>query len=364
MRVRAPQPEDESLQFDEGFIMSTIQGTNQNDTLYGTEGDDAIIGLNGFDTLAFSISSAEASFSLDSLGRWLVTSSAGQDTLNGIEQVQFSDGVVTLGENETRVNTTTASLQYQPAIAALADGGYVVTWTSYGQDGSGEGVYAQRYAANGSAVGAETRINTTTADAQYQSSVAALVDGGYVVTWTSFGQDGSTYGVYAQRYAADGSAVGAEARINTTTASSQIQSAIAALADGGYVVTWTSFGQDGSGNGIYAQNYAADGSAVGAETRINTTTASNQQLSKIATLADGSYVITWASLGQDGSGYGVYAQRYAGDGSAVGTETRINSTTAGEQNQPTIAALADGGYVITWTSFGQDGSGYGVYAQR
>jgi hypothetical protein len=82
---------------------------------------------------------------------------------------------------ETRVNTTTANDQWNPSIAALPDGGYVVTWTSYNQDGSGWGVYAQRYDASGNTVGSETRVNTTTSSEQWFPSIAALPDGGYVV---------------------------------------------------------------------------------------------------------------------------------------------------------------------------------------
>jgi len=58
-------------------------------------------------------------------------------------------------------------------------------------------------------VGGETQINTTTADHQLSPAVTALADGGYVVTWESWGsQDGSYAGIYAQRYDADGHAVG------------------------------------------------------------------------------------------------------------------------------------------------------------
>ena len=103
-------------------------------------------------------------------------------------------------------------------MAALSDGGYVVTWMSLGQDGSGWGIYAQRYDADGNAVGSETRVNTTTASDQVYPAVAALSDGGYVVTWKSRNQDGSRFGIYAQRYDADGNAVGSETRVNTTTA--------------------------------------------------------------------------------------------------------------------------------------------------
>ena len=47
-------------------------------------------------------------------------------------------------------------------MTALADGGFVVTWSSAGQDGSGLGIYGQRYAADGTPVGSEFRVNTYT----------------------------------------------------------------------------------------------------------------------------------------------------------------------------------------------------------
>ena len=68
---------------------------------------------------------------------------------------------------ETRVNTTTANDQWDAAVAALSDGGYVVTWMSNARPGwLQHGIYAQRYDANGNAVGSETRVNTTTAGGQ------------------------------------------------------------------------------------------------------------------------------------------------------------------------------------------------------
>lgn len=38
----------------------------------------------------------------------------------------------------------------------------------------------------------------------------------------------------------------------------------------------------------------------------------------IATLQDGSIVVTWSTLGQDGSGWGIYGQRYDANGVAQG----------------------------------------------
>lgn len=48
----------------------------------------------------------------------------------------------------------------------------------------------------------------------------------------------------------------------------------------------------------------------------------------------------------------------------LGPEFRINSYTASAQSYPSVATLTDGGFVVTWQSNGQDGSGYGIYGQR
>jgi DNA-binding transcriptional regulator of glucitol operon len=351
--------------------MANIYGTDLNDTLQGTAGDDAVFGRHGVDTLSLAAqASTDATFSINSQGRWVVTSAAGRDTLSLVEQVQFSDALILLGENETRVNTTTLDSQFSSAIATLADGGYVVTWTA--ADGSDGGIFAQRYAADGTTVGMETQVNTTTGNTQDGSAIAALADGGYVVTWTSWttfwNQQDDTYlydtSVYLQRYAADGAAVGGETRINTTTDDFQSGARAIGLPDGGYLVTWSAGNQDGSGNGIYAQRYAGDGTPIDGEKLINTTILGEQYNSTMAVLADGGYVIAWSSIGQDGSAEGVIAQRYAADGSAVGGETIINSTTAGAQTDAKVVGLAGGDYAVIWSSHLQDGSGWGVYSQR
>ncbi len=75
-------------------------------------------------------------------------------------------------------------------------------------------------------------------------------------------------------------------------------------------------------------------------------------------------MIVWADAAQDGSGYGVYGQRYDAAGAAQGTEFRVNTFVTGDQRYPGVAMDADGDFVVTWTSDGQDGSGNGVYAQR
>jgi len=290
------------------------------------------------------------------------------DTLDGYGRgivAQRYDAAGAKVGSETVVNTFTDYNQTSPAITALNDGGYIIAWTSIVQDSSGTGVYAQRFNANGGMVGSETLINTTTDGNQSNVAITALSNGGYVITWNSHNQDGGDdLGVFAQIYNSAGEPVTMETQINTFFNSEQSNPSITALSNGGFIITWQSYEQDESGSGIYAKRFNSSGVLVGSETIINTTTSGNQLSPVVAALSDGGYVITWVSAGQDGSGYGIYAQRFNASGSPVGSETLINTYTTNNQEAPSITALSDGGYVITWHSYGQDGSGWGIYAKQ
>ncbi|MEM6784506.1 MAG: hypothetical protein AAF624_12320, partial [Bacteroidota bacterium] len=304
--------------------------------------------------------------------------SRGQDdpsasTYEGIYAQRYSALGVPQGA-EFRVNTFTSSRQLSPSVAMDADGDFVVVWSSNFQDDPGSplsGVYAQRYDGAGVAQGSEFRVNTTTTNSQRDPAVAMDADGDFVVAWASFAQDGSDYGVYAQRYDASGNAVGSEFLVNTTTASSQTLPSVAMDADGDFVVTWESYGQDGSYGGIYARRYNADGttpSVNGDEFRVNTFTTGNQNGSSVAMDASGAFVIVWQSRGQDDPSApfdgGIYAQRYTAAGTPQGPEFLVNTTTTDGQRNASAAMDADGDFVVTWESEDQDGSDYGVYAQR
>src|SRR5205085_4550887 len=91
--------------------------------------------------------------------------------------------------------------------------------------------------------------------------------------------------------------------------------------------------------------------------------AGNQGAPPGAPTAAGDFVGAGESGGQAGGGYGVYARRYGGAGAAQGNEFLVNTFTAGDQVNGDVAAGADGDFVVVWQS-PQDGSGRGVYGQR
>ena len=48
----------------------------------------------------------------------------------------------------------------------------------------------------------------------------------------------------------------------------------------------------------------------------------------------GDFVVTWESYGEDSSDFGVYAQAYSSSGAALGSEFRVNTYTGGAQTGP------------------------------
>jgi alpha-tubulin suppressor-like RCC1 family protein len=294
-------------------------------------------------------------------GYAVVWASRNQDSSGyGVYGQRYNANGVAQGATDLPISTTPLGNQTLPRVAGLTSGKFVVVWQSDGQDGSGTGIYARSFSATGTGA-AEFKVNKTTAGAQAQPVIAALDDGGFVVVWTSNGQDGSSTGVYAQRYNAAATAVGSEFKVNTTTSGAQSAPAVAGLDGGGFVVLWQS--ADADGLGIFGQRYSATGVVVGKQFAVNKITTGEQSLPSVAGLSGGGFVAVWQSDLQDGDGLGVFARRFDASGKPVGNDVRVNTTTEDDQSQPQVSAFGDGGYAVVWTSQGQDGAGKGVYAQ-
>ncbi len=357
-------------------IRVTLSETNGTLTLATTSGLAFSSGDGTADaTMIFTGTVANINTALDGLVFTPTTGYVGSTTLqvttndlgnSGSGGAQSDTDSVTIDVVvEERVNTTTAHNQTDPAVAIDADGDYVVVWTSDNQDGGGKGIFAQRYDETGTKVGAEFQVNTTTAGDQVRSAVAMDATGNFVVAWASNNQDGDKYGVYAQRFNSAGMAQGSEFLVNVTTTGQQDQPQIAMDSDGDFVVVWKS-DSGGTGNDIYARRYSSTGTAQGSEFRVNTSVTDTQDQPTVAMDADGDFVVAWKTNSKtDGSGKGVFAQRYDSAGVAQGGEFQINMTSTGDQDKPTAAMNSAGDFVIAWKSGqNQDGDKGGIFGQR
>src|SRR5262245_8287364 len=294
----------------------------------------------------------------------VVGQSKGQDgSQTGVYGQRYNSSGVKTGV-EFKVNTYTTSYQGYPDIAADSSGNFVVAWQSYNQLGQyayGD-VFSQKYNSNGTVSGIEFRVNSYTTDSQLVPRIDRYLNG-FVVVWGSDHQDGSGVGVYAQRYNGLGSPQGAEFRVNTYTTSDQNYPDVGLDGTGNFVAVWASQGQDGSFAGVYGQRFNNLGTKQGSEFRVNAYTTDSQENSAIAVQSSGGFVVVWDTP-QDGSGTNVEAQRLNSSGVKQGAEFQVNTCTENDQRGPSIAMDGSGNFVVVWTSYDQDGSGYGVFAQR
>jgi hypothetical protein len=297
----------------------------------------------------------------DPSGNFVVVWTGSDGSYFGVFAQRYDSSGAPLG-SEFRVNSYTTLQQRFPSIAVGGTGDFVVAWDSY-QDGSEGGVFGQRFASSGAPLGSEFRANTVTSFGQWGASVAADSAGNFVVMWSSDYQGPlASTPVYGQRFASSGAPLGPEFRVSTYASALGVQGPplIGMEPSGDFVAVWTSFPQDGSGRGIYGQRFSGSGIPFGSEFRVNTQTALDQSASGVSRDASGNFVVVWTSTFEDGYGDGVFGQRYASSGVPLGPEFRINTYTTGDQREPSVAADPLGRFVVVWESPLQ----YGIFGQR
>jgi Ca2+-binding RTX toxin-like protein len=256
---------------------------------------------------------------------------------------------------EFLVNSRTDGSQDQSSVTALPDGRIMVSWTDFGQSVSGEaigGVRARIFNPDGSEAVPEFTVSAIAG--QGLSDIAALANGYIVATWSTLTLDGN---IRARVFNDDGDPAGREFLVNSTSNNVQVQSSVASLPDGRFVVSWSDYsetGADKSGAAIRARILNADGSQSVPEILVNKIVTGNQTQSDIAVLPDGRFMISWSDESQSGgdtSGSAIRARIFNPDGSEDAAEFLVNTTTASDQIKSCVTALADGRFVISWTDY-------------
>ncbi len=221
---------------------------------------------------------SESSVTVLSEGRILVT---WRDAPSLIDVNTFSiqgrlfDNVGNPLGGQFQISSTVPGRKDNVAAAVLADGGFVVAWTDTTftlPDASGTAIRARMYNADGTPRSSEFLVNGTTTLAQSFPAIAALADGRFAVSWTdasATGGDPAGTAIRARIFNADGTQSMPEFLVNTITAGLQTNSSAAALSDGRFIISWTDLSlspDDSSGSAVRAQVFDAriyDGTVAG-----------------------------------------------------------------------------------------------------
>ena len=248
------------------------------------------------------------------------------------------------------MNATVANDQKVPSVAMDVDGDFVVVWEGVSA-ANGKEIYARRYQADGTPeVQGEFVVNTNSNGDEKNPFVAMDDAGNFVVAWETPDPVVGT-NIDFQRFDNTGTKVGAEIQVNTTDGLKHKEAKVAMDPNGGFVFIWEAV-DAGLDAGIFAELYDNTGTLVKAQFTVNTTTADKQQDASVSMDDSGNFVVTWTSSNQDGGGDGVYAQRFNSLGVAdVQGEFLVNTTTtAGNQQQSSVAMVGNGEFVVAWQS--------------
>ena len=295
------------------------------------------------------------SISTDGAGKFVIT---WEDRRNGdydIYAQRFTGDGNVLGAN-FKVNDDQGNAdQLIPSICTDGGGNFVITWTDW-QSGDSD-IYVQRYSSIGAKLGTNFKINDDKGLA-FSTSITADDRGNFVITWRE--ERYASYDIYAQRCSSDGNVLGTNFKVNEDNGPTYSPS-ISSDNNGNFVIVWVDDRYIGSD--IYAQHYSSDGSTVETNFIVNDDQGcSNQWYPIISIDSTGNFVIVWQDERNNGFS-DVYAQRYSSGGTALGTNFKVNDDNGfSGQIVPSISSDKVGNFVITWED-SRNGQ-HDIYAQR
>jgi hypothetical protein len=293
-------------------------------------------------------------------------------SMDGIFGQILTPGGVKVG-NTFQVNQKWQLSQRTPSVAALEDGKFVVAWiTDENRPGDKFGdtidIYARLFNADGTEAGTEFPANTWKSHIVQNEVVelhevcanpfVAAVPGGFRAAWSErlAATTVDSWDVKTRTFDLSGEPTSEELVVNTTTKGDQFSPRIAAL-NGIQLIVWTSYGQDGADEGIYARVINADGAFDGSEFLVNTRTISKQISPTVTGAGSDRFIVAWSSFNRSGGigNYDLFAQNYVLTGSS-----ELSTPTA-----PFVSALSQNSICVTWGERASEpGSSYLVYVDN
>ncbi len=305
----------------------------------------------------------EASVAMDAAGNFVVTWHGPgiiEEDKEDIFARRFDPNGQPLG-SEFRVNSYTNDRQLYPGVAMDNDGSFVIVWESMNiPEQDKKAICGQLYDSNGAKFGPEFVINEEASDSRYPD-VAMETEGNFAIVWM---RDKSSNSIIGRLYNADGTAKTEPFEVSTIRFSSVTRPSIAMDKNGNFVVAWDGDPNLAGLDDIHARRYGFDGTAIGEQFIVNTTIEGPQQNPQVAMNNRGRFIIVWDSkIDPDINERDIFAQRYDSSGGPLGDEFQVNTYMADDQKRPSVAMTENRKFVMAWQSYGQDGSGYGVFGE-
>jgi hypothetical protein len=241
-----------------------------------------------------------------------------------------------------------------PDAAADHRGRQIYVWEDNPteDDLSGLDVFLRVFDPDGASLLGPVRVNTLDADNQRFPRVAVAPDGSFLVIWQTFepAWPGVFYSkIRSQAFDSDGQPMGAEQELSTlsTDLQTEAHANVGALEGGGYVAVWESWNSADPMDPTYSiqgRRVGAGGTTIGDQFQVNSLmTGVLEQYPSVAGLADGGFIATWSAPEIQG-------RRFMANGMPMGNDFQINTfTNLSFRNQTDVAVSGDGRVLVVWS---------------
>ncbi len=258
---------------------------------------------------------------------------------------------------EAQVNSTLPG-GYGASIALRPDGGFLVIWNFMGPEAeSVRGIAGRFYDSQGNPASDEIIFYSYgpglpgIIGLAYELRLLMDSDGDFVIIWTM--NINGYLDAFAQRFDSNGSPLGTYFQLNVDY---NIDNNLDADMDsaGNWIVTWINSVVNGpAGNPpsyVYVRLFNADGTPRTEEVRVNDDPQEFVTRPKIATAADGQFVVVWPAIRQ-AMRVDVYGQLFDEAGNRRGVQFRVNTFWEGEQVAPMVDMDSAGNFVVVWVNY-------------
>ena len=274
-----------------------------------------------------------------------------------------TSGEAGLHRYEWRASTFSGSTQAEAALATDGQGNIFAVWSSRRQRDGRYGVYGQRFDADGAAVGEETCLSLW--PLSHQRSPACAFDEARRLwtVWQSHGQDGAGGAIIARRFDTDG-AGGSELLVNQITDGHQGDPVVAVASDGRALVVWTTVCPDGT-TAVRARMLGRDGAVFGDEFPVSLPTdawASNASVAG-ALGGAGGWAVAYAVAGKSRRPDRILVRLRDADEQRFGEAINVSGPLAVTPFEPVITATSSG-YLVAWLEYSGPDGDYAVRARR
>lgn len=323
----------------------------------------------------------EAAVAFDKQGRaWVAWQSDGQDGDEGgiyLRGFAPSSGSYAPIGDELLVNVTTKGSQSDPSVAINGGGQICVVWAN-GVQGADAVATARLFDASGAPITDEIVIGNATSGHDRLATAKALSDDRFVIVWDHVNENGDPIGLFARTLAlADETPLNAVHHLTSDYAdSTSIEPSIAIDSHDNLIMAWMLLPKDAQGYNIVAQRFNTNLTPIDDLRTISTFTGQWQSGAAVAATAEGSYVVvyntfpsesTWTPEVEPITPSTMFARAVSADGERLSEPFRINQTEEGQHtisaasNSQRIAFSSLGTIAVAWDGqAGTDNSGIGL----